>query len=299
MHTTGESIPFKGDADPDNKGINDPEFGAYSYGDDSENLPGDADPDNKGVNDPEFGAYWYRDDSENLPVNRKALGGKSFNDYTATKETIYFFEDTLLPGTKLYLQRLLQESDTTKFLPRQIAESTPLTNDELSQILKKFSLKSESKGASYVKNTVKNCERPEMRGETKYCATSLETFVDSGVSILGKNIKLLSNEIGDETKNPSFKIGKGVRTVGGNEVVCHKMTYPHAVYLCHSIEGTEVYQVPLVSDDGTKAKAMAVCHKDTSAWSPNHIAFKILKVKPGTVPICHFLGRDTLVWVSN
>ncbi|KAB2050337.1 hypothetical protein ERO13_A13G217851v2 [Gossypium hirsutum] len=138
-----------------------------------------------------------------------------------------------------------------------------------------------------------------MRGETKYCAASLETFVDSGVSILGKNIKLLSNEIGDETKNPSFKIGNGVRTVGGNEVVCHKMTYPHAVYLCHSIVGTEVYKVPLVSDDGTKAKAMAVCHKDTSAWSPNHIAFKILKVKPGTVPICHFLGRDTLVWVSN
>lgn len=34
MHTLGE-ISFTSDAGP-----NDPEFGAYSYGDDSENLPG-------------------------------------------------------------------------------------------------------------------------------------------------------------------------------------------------------------------------------------------------------------------
>ena len=28
-----------------------------------------------------------------------------------------------------------------------------------------------------------------------------------------------------------------------------------------------------------------------------HFAFQVLKVKPGTVPICHFLPNNNLVWV--
>ena len=71
------------------------------------------------------------------------------------------------------------------------------------------------------------------------------------------------------------------------------------MFLCHSLDKTAVYKVPLVGKDGTKAKALAVCHKDTSAWNPKHMAFRGLKVKPGAVPICHFLMRENLVWVPN
>ncbi|GMJ15522.1 hypothetical protein HRI_005221400 [Hibiscus trionum] len=295
---------------PYKKGVNDPGFGDFGYQyttpkvEDNSNNESDIDdsPNSKGINDPEFGAYGY-DDSYTAPnkkVNRKALRGQSRHENTATKETIYFFQETLLPGTKLNLPRLLQKSPMATFLPQQIAESlAPMSNDNLPQILHNFSLKAESKAAVYVEVAVKNCERDEMKGEAKYCATSLESFVDSGVSVLGKNIRLLWHELAEETKNPMFTIRRGVRRMGENNIVCHKMKYPYAVYLCHSIEKTEVYKVPLVSEDGTKANAMAACHKDTSAWSPNHMAFKILKVKPGSVPICHFFGRDTLVWIPN
>lgn len=131
--------------------------------------------------------------------------------------------------------------------------------------------------------------------------TSLKSFIDLSVSKLGKNIQLLANEVENETKSPLFTIGNGVQKMGekGN-IVCHSMRYPNVVFLCHSINKTVVYKVPLIGTDGRKkANALAVCHKDTSSWSPRHPSFRILSVKPGTVPICHFLLRDTLVWVSK
>jgi hypothetical protein len=43
-----------------------------------------------------------------------------------------------------------------------------------------------------------------------------------------------------------------------------------------------------------------VCHNDTSQWNPKHISFQILKVQPGTVPICHIIvTQDHVVWVSK
>lgn len=71
--------------------------------------------------------------------------------------------------------------------------------------------------------TIKGCERVAINGEEKYCATSLESFVDLGVSKLGKNIQLLSTELGKETENPFFTIRKGVQNMGEKELVCHKI----------------------------------------------------------------------------
>ncbi|KAK8543383.1 hypothetical protein V6N12_015933 [Hibiscus sabdariffa] len=303
-----------------NKGIDDSNFSNYAYDDLNTNFQIEDSPDNKGINDPEFGAYGYDDsyteskiednlekksNSGEFPGNR-GINDPEFGAYGVAvkiqqqRRPFFFFQETLFPGTKVNLPRLLQKSPTATFLPQQIAESlAPMSNDNLPEILKNLSLKAESKGAVYVQVAVKNCARDEMEGEAKYCAASLESFVDSGVSVMGKNIRLLWHELAEGTKNPMFTIGPGAGEMGENNIVCHKMKYPYAVYLCHSIEKTEVYKVPLVSDDGTKANAMVACHKDTSAWSPNHVAFKILKVKPGSVPICHFLGRDTLVWIPH
>jgi len=53
--------------------------------------------------------------------------------------------------------------------------------------------------------------------------------------------------------------------------------------------------MPLEGEDGTRVKAAAVCHKDTSEWDPNHhIAFQVLKVKVGTIGESspNFLGKS-------
>ncbi|XVE63923.1 hypothetical protein DITRI_Ditri07aG0059800 [Diplodiscus trichospermus] len=216
-----------------------------------------------------------------------------------TNNDVFFLENELHFGKKMNLKELSEKASKAVFLSRSVAEMLPFSTQKFSEILKYFSLDAKSEEASLLKQTIENCERPAIGGEEKYCATSLESFVDSSVSRLGKNVQLLSNELEKETENPEFTIGQGVKMVGNSEIVCHKMNYAYAVFYCHSIDKTVAYTVPLVGADGTRVRSLAVCHKDTSAWSPEHLAFKILKVKPGTIPICHFLARETLVWVPN
>ncbi|XWS28336.1 hypothetical protein CRYUN_Cryun25bG0059700 [Craigia yunnanensis] len=216
-----------------------------------------------------------------------------------TDKDVYFFENELHQGRKMNLKDLIKKASKATFLPHSVAESIPFSTRKFPEILKYFSLEAKSAEANLLKQTIENCERPSIDGEEKYCATSLASFIDSGISKLGKNIQLLSNELEKETQNQEFTIDQGVKMMGESEIVCHKLKYAYAVFLCHSIDKTALYTVPLVGADGTRAKALAVCHKDTSAWNPKHLAFQILKVKPGTVPICHFLVRETLAWVSN
>ncbi|KAK8545056.1 hypothetical protein V6N13_066371 [Hibiscus sabdariffa] len=189
------------------------------------------------------------------------------------------------------------------FLENQLrldAQSIPFSSGKFPEIFKYFSLKPKSDEANLIKETIQKCEIPAMKGEQRYCATSLESLIDWTVSKLGKNIQVLSNDVEKETENRVFAIAGEAKKVGETEMVCHKLKYAYAVFLCHSIEKTTAYTVPLVSADGsTKAKLLAICHKDTSAWSPDHFAFQILKVKPGTVPVCHFLTKETLVWVPK
>ncbi|GKV16585.1 hypothetical protein SLEP1_g27207 [Rubroshorea leprosula] len=64
-------------------------------------------------------------------------------------------------------------------------------------------------------------------------------------------------------------------------MVCHKLEFPSAMFLCHSFDKIDVYKVPWIGSDDTKAKVIAICHKDTSTWNPLYFAFQNLKVKPG------------------
>ena len=60
---------------------------------------------------------------------------------------------------------------------------------------------------------------------------------------------------------------------------------------------TRAYSVSLVGEDGTKAKAVAICHNNGAKLYPKDLVFKVLKVKPGTAQICHFLPEDHVVFV--
>uniref|UniRef100_A0A7N0UIT2 BURP domain-containing protein n=1 Tax=Kalanchoe fedtschenkoi TaxID=63787 RepID=A0A7N0UIT2_KALFE len=66
-------------------------------------------------------------------------------------------------------------------------------------------------------------------------------------------------------------------------VVCHKQDLAYAVVYCHASQTTRAYTVLLLGFD------------DTSAWNPKHLALQVLKVKPRSVAICHFLPQDHVV----
>ncbi|XP_027182726.1 BURP domain protein RD22-like [Coffea eugenioides] len=211
---------------------------------------------------------------------------------------LFFLKKDLHRGTSMNLQ-FVKSSNPATFLPRKVADSIPFSSKSIPEIFDKFSVKPESVEAETIKNTIKECEEPGIKGEDKYCATSLESMVDFSTSKLGNNVQAVSTEAKEDTKAQKYGI-VGVKKLNNNKaVVCHKQNYAYAVFYCHSTQATEAYEVTLVGADGKKAKAVAVCHEDTAKWNPKHLAFQVLKVKPGTVPICHFLPEDHVVWVPK
>jgi hypothetical protein len=164
------------------------------------------------------------------------------------------------------------------------------------EILNYFALQVNSKEAQVIRDEIGGCEEPNMEGEEKLCATSLESLIDFSVERLGQNVRVLSTDAG---KKQEYTVSAKATMIGDHKAaVCHKMRYPYAVHYCHVIADTEVDEVPLVGADGTRVKAVTVCHLNTSAWSPDHMAFEVLKIKPGPA-VCHFLDSDTLVRVPT
>ncbi|CAL5431704.1 unnamed protein product [Camellia sinensis] len=211
---------------------------------------------------------------------------------------LFFLENDLKKYTKMTLH-FTKTTTSTTFLPRQVAEKIPFSSKKIPQILDYFSVKPNSMEAKTIKQTIKECEEPGIKGEEKYCATSLEAMVDFCRFRLGKSIQAISTEVKKETPLQTYTI-EGVKKMASDAtVVCHKQNYAYTVFYCHKTQTTKAYKVSTVGVDGTKAEAVAVCHTDTLGWNPKHLAFQVLKVKPGTVPICHFLPEDHIVWVHN
>ncbi|XP_050220117.1 BURP domain protein RD22-like isoform X2 [Mercurialis annua] len=216
----------------------------------------------------------------------------------ADSTTVYFLIDDLLPGKDMMLI-FTKSTNGSNFLPRKIAQTILFSSNDFSDILSYFLIEPKSNDAQIMKETIEECEAPGVKGEVKYCSTSLKSLVDFVVSKYGKKVEAFANEVEEEDKKQKYKILEGIKMMGDNQIVCHKMRYPYAVFYCHIILETRAYLVPLMGEDGSKAQAIVVCHMNTLTWNPMHLAFQILKVKPGGPPICHFLNSDTIVWVPN
>lgn len=139
------------------------------------------------------------------------------------------------------------------------------------------------------------CGNPSAIGEDKHCAYSLESMMDFAISKLGKNIKVMSSSF---AQSQDQYVVEEVRKIGDNAVMCHRMNLKKVGFYCHQINATTTYMVPLVASDGTKSKALTICHHDTRGMDPNML-YEVLQVKPGTVPVCHFIGNKAIAWVPN
>lgn len=236
-------------------------------------------------------------------------GPDPFNyQYAATEDqlnenpnvALFFFEKDLHLGSTMNLHSFKTSNTPSTLLPKEVSDSIPFSSKYIPQIYQKFSVKPESPEAEIIKKTIKECEEPGIKGEEKYCATSLESMIDFTISKLGKDVQAISTETEKETTQLQKYTIEGVKKMNKDKsVICHKQNYPYVVFYCHKTQTTKAFEVSLLGADGTKAKAVAVCHKDTSEWNPKHLAFQVLKVKPGSVPICHFLPEDHIVWIPK
>ncbi|KAL5191955.1 BURP domain protein RD22 [Glycine soja] len=210
-----------------------------------------------------------------------------------------FFEEGLRPGTKLDAHFKKREN-VTPLLPRQIAQHIPLSSAKIKEIVEMLFVNPEPENVKILEETISMCEVPAITGEERYCATSLESMVDFVTSKLGKNARVISTEAEKESKSQKFSVKDGVKLLAEDKVIaCHPMDYPYVVFMCHEISNTTAHFMPLEGEDGTRVKAAAVCHKDTSEWDPNHLFLQMLKTKPGAAPVCHIFPEGHLLWFAK
>jgi hypothetical protein len=151
-------------------------------------------------------------------------------------------------------------------------------------------------------DALSECERAPSMGETKRCVGSLEDMIDFATFVLGHSVTVRSTEnVNGSSKN--VMVGK-VKGINGGKVTqsvsCHQSLFPYLLYYCHSVPKVRVYEADLL-DTVSKAKinhGVAICHLDTTAWSPTHGAFVALGFGPGRIEVCHWIFENDMTWTT-
>ncbi|CAN6687543.1 unnamed protein product [Malus baccata var. baccata] len=196
-------------------------------------------------------------------------------------------------------------SKSPPLLPREEVDPIPFSSKQLHHLLQFFSFSQDSPQAKAMEDTLRHCEIAPIKGEIKSCATSLESMLDFARGVFGFDnrfsVVATTHLTNSTTLFQNYTILEEPKEILATKMVaCHTLPYPYAVFYCHSQESSnKVYKVLLGGEDGDRVDAVAVCHMDTSQWSPNHASFQVLKINPGSSPVCHFFPADNLVWVPT
>ncbi|KAJ8550121.1 hypothetical protein K7X08_033828 [Anisodus acutangulus] len=244
----------------------------------------------------EYQIHELKREIPNMHLRQVTEGSSDLQDNFLYKP--YFLEKDLEKGKVINFPSLKNKNEAP-FWPREFVESIPFSSEKIPQILNHFSIDSNSKDAQTIKETIKFCEAPTNKGQKQKCATSLESMVDFSLSMLGtNNIQVIATDVqGENQMLQKYTIEEVELIAEGINMVCHKLNYAYAVHFCHGGGSTKTFMVSMIGADGTKVKAVSICHKDTSFWNPKGLPFVVLKVKPGTTPICHFLQDDQIVFL--
>ncbi|KMT00469.1 hypothetical protein BVRB_9g217700 [Beta vulgaris subsp. vulgaris] len=223
---------------------------------------------------------------------------------------VFFTLDDLKVGNTMpiYFRGTNPSSSSPHFLPKEEAELIPFSHSKLPSLLHHFGFSRNSPQATAMEDTLRQCELRPIQGETKSCATSLESMLDFVHKIFGLNSKFKVLNTQEFAKTGKFLQNYTIfddprEVLAPKMVACHTMPYPYVVYYCHHQESeSKVFEVSLKGENGSNdneniVEAVAVCHMDTSQWSSSHVSFQVLGIKPGSSPVCHFFPADNLVWV--
>ncbi|KAG0487396.1 hypothetical protein HPP92_009491 [Vanilla planifolia] len=212
----------------------------------------------------------------------------------------FFRERSLRKGTVMPMPDIRDRMPPRSFLPRSISGKIPFTAASVDGI---FNIPPDTAMGKAVDSTIADCDRAPSRGETKRCATSAEDMIDFAVSVLGNDVEVRSTASTRGSKG-NILIGE-VKGVNGGKVTqsvsCHQSLFPYLVYYCHSVPRVRVYEAEILAVD-TKNKinhGVAICHLDTSDWSPTHGAFLALGPGPGKIEVCHWIFEGDMTWTVS
>lgn len=228
----------------------------------------------------------------------KQSGGTSVNKWVEPGK--FFRESMLKEGTVMPMPDIRDKMPERSFLPRNIVSKLPFSSSKMSDMKQVFHAGDNSTMEHIMKAALNDCERAPSRGETKRCVASGEDMIDFATSVLGPDVCLRTTEnVKGSKQNILIGSVKGIN--GGNvtkSVSCHQSLFPYLLYYCHSVPEVRVYEADIL-DSKTKAKVnhgTAICHLDTSAWSPTHGAFLALGSSPGRIEVCHWIFENDLTW---
>lgn len=236
----------------------------------------------------------YRNSSSSL-ISKSATMRPRMNRWVEPGK--FFRETNLKKGTVMPMPDIRDRMPPRSFLPRSISGKIPFSAAAVAGI---FKIPPGSAMAKAVGSTVGDCERPPSRGETKRCAASAEDMIDFAVSVLGSNVAVKSS-MNTKGSMENILIGE-VKGMNGGKVTrsvsCHQSLFPYLVYYCHSVPRVRVYEAEILAVDGKKKinQGIAICHIDTSDWSPTHGAFVALVPGPGKIEVCHWIYEGDMTW---
>uniref|UniRef100_A0A9I9DMY0 BURP domain-containing protein n=1 Tax=Cucumis melo TaxID=3656 RepID=A0A9I9DMY0_CUCME len=219
---------------------------------------------------------------------------------------VFFTTNDLKLGKKMPIFFPIKNfSEIPKQLPKEMAEKIPFSLANLSYLLQFFSISKDSPQAKAMEYTLTQCELEPMEGETKFCATSLESLyfstrgffgfygsVKAEATVYPKNFKT-------ELQNYTI-LEEPTKILASRILSCHLMPYPYLVLYCHSqVSDNVLYKVIVEGENGDRVESLAICHVDTSGWDSDHVVFRVLNVEPGESSVCHFYPKDNIVFVSD
>ncbi|KAL2903248.1 Polygalacturonase 1 beta-like protein 3 [Bienertia sinuspersici] len=224
--------------------------------------------------------------------------GKTVNKWVEPGK--FFREEMLKEGIVMPMPDIKDKMPPRSFLPRSILSKIPFSSSKITQLRELFHAFDNSTMEGMLNAALRECERAPSVGETKRCVGSIEDMVDFAVSVLGQSAEARTTESVSGSKS-DILIGK-VRGINGGKVTksvsCHQSLYPYLLYYCHSVPKVRVYEADIL-DPKTKDKinhGVAICHLDTSSWSPTHGAFLALGPGPGKIEVCHWIFENDLTW---
>ncbi|GAB2289540.1 Polygalacturonase 1 beta-like protein 3 [Dionaea muscipula] len=211
----------------------------------------------------------------------------------------FFRESMLKQGTVIKMPDIKDKMPRRSFLPRSISSKLPLNDHD--QLKGLFHVHGNSTLGHVIDNALSECERPPSPGETKSCVGSVEDMIDFAVSVLGHNVVVRTTE--NANGSDQRVVLGSVKGINGGEVTrsvsCHQSLFPYMLYYCHSVPKVRVYEADILNLE-TKAKminhGVAICHLDTSDWSPGHGAFVALGSGPGLIEVCHWIFENDMTW---
>ncbi|XAR48063.1 hypothetical protein NMG60_11030771 [Bertholletia excelsa] len=271
-----------------------PQVGFKQYGKNTETFKSYA---KKGVT---FAEYNNETTSATTSSSLMAASGRIVNRWVEPGK--FFREKMLRTGTVMPVPDIRDKMPKRSFLPRSISSKLPFSTARLAELTRIFHASENSSMARVLADALGECERAPSPGETKRCIGSVEDMIDFAISVLGRNVVVRTtrntNGSGKDVMIGSVKGINGGRVT--QSVSCHQSLYPYLLYYCHSVPKVRVYEADLM-DPQTRATinhGVALCHIDTSAWSPTHGAFLALGSGPGKIEVCHWIFENDMTWAG-